>query len=139
MSAKGSNNRLGPLFSNPVPPAEEDPEFAAHQARKKAAEETQSDAPAETDEAPDDAPGKPSGGAGVARRSAGGLANRGGPVVLPRRRSARVPKDKLTVQISVVVLDALDALTDRDDTRKYEEVEEALRYHLRRKKIKFKE
>ncbi|MFF9265891.1 hypothetical protein [Streptomyces longwoodensis] len=72
-------------------------------------------------------------------RATGALAHRGGPAVLPRKRTQRIPKDKLTCQVPVSVLDALDALVERDDSRKYDEVEEALRAHLARKGIEINE
>jgi hypothetical protein len=57
-------------------------------------------------------------------------AQRGAPAVLPRSRRKRIARDKLTAQVSVKVLDALDALVQREGTRKYDEVEAALRTHL---------
>jgi hypothetical protein len=72
-------------------------------------------------------------------RTSGALAHRGGPAVLPRKRTQRIPKDKLTCQVPVSVLDALDALVERDDSRKYDEVEEALRSHLAKKGVKIDE
>lgn len=68
-------------------------------------------------------------------RTSGALAHRGAGAMLPRRRAARVAKDKLTCQIAIPVLDALDELVARDDSRKYDEVEEALRKHLAAKGI----
>lgn len=83
-------------------------------------------APAPADPAP--APGRP-----AARATE--MDTRGAPALLPRTRSRRVPRDKLTVNIPVSLIDGLTTLVERDGTRRYDEVEEALRRHLTRKKI----
>ncbi|MEV6400525.1 hypothetical protein AB0M39_38065 [Streptomyces sp. NPDC051907] len=82
------------------------------------------------------APARPSGRAGG---SPSGRAQLGSPAMLPRRRSQRPARDKLTANVSVSVLDALDALTIRDNSRKYDEVEEALRAHLKAKGVPIEE
>lgn len=128
---------LGALLSAPTPPASDDPEFAAHQARSSQDDADQPQA--------DTGAAKPAKAAQAAKlpartaRTGGALAQRGGPAVLPRKRTQRIPRDKLTVQVPVAVLDGLDALITRDDTRKYDEVEEALRKHLADKGIELDE
>lgn len=59
--------------------------------------------------------------------------------LLPRRRSRRPAKDKLTTTISVAVLDGLADLVVRKDSHVYVEVEEALRTHLEREGIQIEE
>lgn len=176
MSSKDSRRAgLGALIATPAPTADEDPDFAAHQARRSAGTETTTDRLwAATDNrthkeiarvvadgekaavvAVQEETGR-RGGFSVQEvdpnaidtgrrlpartaRTTGALAARGGPAVLPRKRAERVAKDKLTVQIPVAVLDGLDALILRDSTRKYDEVEEALRAHLQLKGIQLDE
>lgn len=164
MSDKGS--RLGSLLSTPVPAADEDASFAAHQAKKGTADtatplrlwqavDTRTYDEVARVEAADEkgaikavqergrrgnftvseidpATGQP---LHPRPRPAGRLADRGAPVVLPRERRKRVPKEKLTVQLPAVVIDALTDLVDRDGTLRYDEVEAALRKHLRSKGI----
>lgn len=69
---------------------------------------------------------------------AGGLPS-GPPPMLSRTRAMRVARDKLTVSIPVSVLDGLSELAQRDGTRRYDEVEEALRNHLERRGIRIQE
>jgi hypothetical protein len=178
---------LGSLLSTPTPPADQDPEYAAHQAKKQgAAKPKATRAPKAARVAKEDlmwlatdtdsyeeiarvkAPDEKGAIAKVqeetgrrgkfavslldpetdgpdllpARRTSrttGALAHRGAPAVLPRKRGQRIAKDKLTCQVPVSVLDGLDALVERDDTRKYDEVEEALRAHLKGKGIELDE
>lgn len=122
---------LGSLLTNPVGTAEDDPEFAAHQARQGGdAEGGQDGAPAEPARLPARARGSRN-----TSRTTGALANRGAGAVLPRERTKRVAKEKLTVQIPSALIDALTDLVERDDTRRYDEVEEALRAHFAKKGI----
>lgn len=67
------------------------------------------------------------------------LDGRGYPAVLPRSRGRRIAREKLTVSIPASVMDGLAALTRRDSTRRYEEVETALREYLTRKGIPLEE
>lgn len=127
---------LGSLLSTPAPEAEQEPDYAAHRARQGGGKRTPADTPQDTaQDAQADAGRLPA----RTSRTTGALAQRGAPAVLPRKRTQRVPKDKLTCQVPVSVLDGLDALTERDDTRKYDEVEEALRAHLAAKGIELDE
>lgn len=116
---------LGSLLSNPAPTADEDPEYAAHQSRRGGEAEAPAEEPARL-------PARTS-------RTTGALATRGAGAVLPRKRTQRVAKEKLTVQIPVKVLDGLTALVERDGTRRYDEVEEALRALLAKKGIELDE
>ncbi|MFE2934889.1 hypothetical protein [Streptomyces sp. NPDC059278] len=70
---------------------------------------------------------------------AGGRLPSGPLPMLPRNRAQRVVREKLTVNISVSVLDGLAELVQRDGTRRYDEVEEALRNHLARRNISIEE
>lgn len=165
MSTKGS--RLGNLLDTPAPPAEEEDSYAAHQAAKKTTPAAPARVWLATDtrtynevarvEAPnekkaiakvqeetgrrggfdiselDPATGQP------LRPAPAGLASRGAPAVLPRRRQKRIPKEKLTVQVPTAVIDGLTDLVERDGTLRYDEVEAALRAHLNAKGIKIEE
>lgn len=122
---------LGSLLGSPAPTADEDSEFRAHQARQD-----QGDA-----DATQGAPAAPARPARTTRatartsRTTGALAHRGAGAVLPRERTKRIARDKLTVQIPASLIDALSDLVERDDTRRYDEVEEALRAHFAKKEI----
>lgn len=129
MSQNSRAAGLSSLLSAAAPTADEDESFAAHRARH-GGEGEQAEA---TPEKPARLPAHRS------NRSSGALANRGGPAVLPRERKKRIPKDKLTVQIPVAVIDALAVLVERDGTRRYDEVEEALRVHLKKKGVQLDE
>jgi hypothetical protein len=165
---------LGSLLASPAPTAEEDPDFAAHQARRKGKRAT---APDRLWAATDNRSSRelarvyaPDADAAVARvseetglqggfsvmelepetaepkrlpartgRTTGALAQRGAPAVLPRERTKRIPRDKLTVQVPSFLIDGLAALVERDGTRRYDEVETALRAHLEARGIELEE
>jgi len=136
MSTKNTRaSGLGSLLTNPAPTADEDPDFAAHQARQGG--DTEGGPGQEADTAPAEPARLP--GRTRTSRTTGALATRGGGAVLPRERTRRVAKEKLTVQIPASLIDALTALVERDDTRRYDEVEDALRAHFEKKGIKIDE
>lgn len=132
MSSNTRAQGLGSLLATPAPEATEEEDFAAHQARK-AASAKKATSPAKAKQQP------PAGRRARTRTTTGALATRGAGAVLPRERTKRIAKEKLTVNLPAALIDALTELVERDDTRRYDEVEEALRDLFAKKGIDIEE